>query len=452
MGHRQPWLVDRLGAVEQQVEVDRPRPPARAVAHAAELALDLEQPLEQLARGRPVSSSATAFRKRGWSVSPHGSVSRIVESRARADQLRRPRGSTPRGRRGSPRARRRPDVTSTAARALTAVTAANSSSTPAGRTPACARAPHPLGRGSAASSVVGDRRRERLEQPEPAARPPRAPPPRPRGSRPRSRSGRRRRARRPRARRRRRTAGRAAAPPRGRRDGRRARARELDLHRAHRPPRADRAAPRRARARRGRAGSSRRARTPRRRRRPTPPSCRPSPPGRRGSARASSCARSRPAPAARSRPARQPAHELEVVLDRLPEADAGVEADELLADPRRDREREPLLEERLHLGDDVVVDRVGLHRARLAAHVHQAEVGARVGDHPGELRVAAQRRHVVDELGAELERPRARPRPWPCRSRRAAPASASSTGTTRRAPRRAGRPPSPAGSTRRRRR
>src|SRR6266568_5131984 len=45
----------------------------------------------------------------------------------------------------------------------------------------------------------------------------------------------------------------------------------------------------------------------------------------------------------------QPAHELEVVVRCLPEADARVEADELLADSLRDREREPLLEEHLHL-------------------------------------------------------------------------------------------------------
>src|SRR6266581_7747156 len=62
----------------------------------------------------------------------------------------------------------------------------------------------------------------------------------------------------------------------------------------------------------------------------------------------------------------QPTHELEVVFRCLPEADARVEADELLADSLRDREREPLLEERLHLRDDVVVARVGLHRPRLA--------------------------------------------------------------------------------------
>ena len=98
------------------------------------------------------------------------------------------------------------------------------------------------------------------------------------------------------------------------------------------------------------------------------------------------------------------ADELEVVLDRLPEADARVEADPLLRDPGVDREGKALLEERRDLGCDVVVARVGLHRARLALHVHQAQVGAGLGDDPGELGIAAQRGDVVHELGAERER------------------------------------------------
>ena len=93
---------------------------------------------------------------------------------------------------------------------------------------------------------------------------------------------------------------------------------------------------------------------------------------------------------------------------------------------------EPLLEERGDLRDDVVVARVDLHRPRLALHVHQAEVRVRLGDDLGQLRVAAQRGDVVDELRAELERP-----PRDLRLRGVdrdghAPASCSSTGTTRR--------------------
>ena len=89
------------------------------------------------------------------------------------------------------------------------------------------------------------------------------------------------------------------------------------------------------------------------------------------------------------------------MLDRLAEPDPWVEADELLADPRRDRKGEPLLEKRLHVRDDIVVDRVGLHRPRLAAHVHMADVGVRLGDHACERGVAAQGGHVVHELRPE---------------------------------------------------
>ena len=100
----------------------------------------------------------------------------------------------------------------------------------------------------------------------------------------------------------------------------------------------------------------------------------------------------------------EPAHELEVVRHRLAEADARVEADPLLGDALRDRERQPLLEERRDLGRDVVVARLRLHRPRLALHVHEAEVRAGAGDDSGELGIAAQRRDVVDEDRAALER------------------------------------------------
>ena len=48
--HDQTRLVDRLVAVEEEVEVDRPRPPARPDPLAAEPALDVEQVVEQLPR------------------------------------------------------------------------------------------------------------------------------------------------------------------------------------------------------------------------------------------------------------------------------------------------------------------------------------------------------------------------------------------------------------------
>ena len=72
--------------------------------------------------------------------------------------------------------------------------------------------------------------------------------------------------------------------------------------------------------------------------------------------------------------------------------------------PFGDGEREPLLEEGGDLGRDVVVARILLHRPRLAQHVHQADVRARVGDDAGELGIGTERGHVVDDLGAERER------------------------------------------------
>ena len=46
--HRQARLLDHRIAVEEQVEVDRPGPPARAEPQAAERALDPEQPVEEV--------------------------------------------------------------------------------------------------------------------------------------------------------------------------------------------------------------------------------------------------------------------------------------------------------------------------------------------------------------------------------------------------------------------
>ena len=235
-------------------------------------------------------------------MTPHGSVSRIVESRrasissaARADRLL-----------AVAEVRAEPDVGDRHP-GRSAVTAANSTSIPAGRTSGLrtrTRTHSGWKRSKSASAIGG---RERLEQPE---LPVRDLAHRRRdlgGSRPRPRCGRRRRARRPRARRRRGTAGRARAPPRGRRGSRRARGRAARsssaLPSARRPP-ARPGAPRRARGRRARAGSSPRARTRRRPRRPRRATSRRSRPGRRGCRRASSCARSRSRPAARSRPAR----------------------------------------------------------------------------------------------------------------------------------------------------
>ena len=92
------------------------------------------------------------------------------------------------------------------------------------------------------------------------------------------------------------------------------------------------------------------------------------------------------------------------MLDRLPEPDARIEADALLKHAVCDRERHALLEERRDLRRDVVVPRVELHRARLALHVHQADVGVMRSADLSELGVGSERRHVIHHLRAELER------------------------------------------------
>jgi hypothetical protein len=98
------------------------------------------------------------------------------------------------------------------------------------------------------------------------------------------------------------------------------------------------------------------------------------------------------------------ADELEVLLDGLAEADARVEGDPLLRNAGVDGESQSFLEEGGDLGHNVVVGRILLHRTRLALHVHQAEVGAGLGDDLRQLRVGSERGYVVDELGVELER------------------------------------------------
>src|SRR5438067_1814751 len=58
----------------------------------------------------------------------------------------------------------------------------------------------------------------------------------------------------------------------------------------------------------------------------------------------------------------EPAQQLEVVLDRLAEADPRIQADRLLLDSLRNGECEPLVEKTGDLGDDILVARGVLHR------------------------------------------------------------------------------------------
>ena len=358
------------------------RGPQRSTALPAQLPLDRQQGVEQLARRRAsVSSRAAPLRNRGWSRKPTGSVSRSDETASDAHPLRArpaaaaPRRSSPRGRRGWRRGRRRRVVIR------------------AGALDRDARPPRPAARaarrawrrarrtrvtGKRASSASATAGGERLEQ---AVR----------------------------------------APVRdlahGRRDvavvdrvldpvARRSRLADLELDVEEEalalspllvedavealqlepaqldpltlPPPPRRSAPRRARGRRARG----RCDAPRSKAATAAPTDAAAVPVvALGSPSSFPSVLFRESPTSTGRPSAvehvEPANELEVLRRRLAEAEAGVEADVLLGDALRDREREPLLEERGDLRRDVVVARVGLHRPRLALHVHQADVRAR---------------------------------------------------------------------------
>src|SRR6185437_13036743 len=127
----------------------------------------------------------------------------------------------------------------------------------------------------------------------------------------------------------------------------------------------------------------------------------------------------------------EPAEKLEVVLDGLAEADARIETDELFGDALRDGKSKAFVEKPNHLGDDVVVAWIGLHRPRLALHVHQAEVGVVLSDDAREL---GSPRSAVTSFtsSAPSSRARAATSDFAVSIETGEPASASSTGTTRR--------------------
>ena len=97
-------------------------------------------------------------------------------------------------------------------------------------------------------------------------------------------------------------------------------------------------------------------------------------------------------------------HELEVLLDGLSEADPRIDANSRLGDARVHGDAQPLFQEAGHLRRDVLVGGVALHRPRLPLHVHQADISVGLGDDARQLGIPPQRGHVVDELGAEVER------------------------------------------------
>ena len=110
MGHGEPRLVDDGVAVEQQVEVDRPRPPALAARSRPSRARRRGAPRAARAAPGPSRPRPPPFRNGGCSTGPHGSVSRSARDGDDVDlrlgrAARRRARSSPRGRRGSTRAR-----------------------------------------------------------------------------------------------------------------------------------------------------------------------------------------------------------------------------------------------------------------------------------------------------------------------------------------------------------
>ena len=184
-----------------------------------------------------------------------------------------------------------------------------------------------------------------------------------------------------------------------------------DYRRRARPAR--RPVRRPSRRRRGRGRCVRRAALRGRRRRRWPPRAAPArwandrpvlwPPGRRG-APASTCATSRRGPARRARGARPGARTARgsapascrsrcpgrqrCARDRFP----------------RPRRLDSLAQERRDLRGDIAVHRLGLHRSRRAAHVHQADAAARVRSDEIERTRRSQRGDVVDDVDAEIQR------------------------------------------------
>ena len=80
MRKREPGLVDDPVPVEEQVEVDRTRPPARSRPDAAQTLLDLEEELEERPRPDLRLELDRAVQVGRLLDGPHGSVSRSVET------------------------------------------------------------------------------------------------------------------------------------------------------------------------------------------------------------------------------------------------------------------------------------------------------------------------------------------------------------------------------------
>ena len=141
------------------------------------------------------------------------------------------------------------------------------------------------------------------------------------------------------------------------------------------------------------------------------------------------------------------ADEREVVGDGLAEADPRVDEDAVARDAGGLGRGDPLLEHVEDVEEHVVVGGRVLHGLRVAERVHQADRRAAVGGEGEAAGVVAQRRDVVEEVGAGVEGRCAPRRRCGCRSRSAA---RSPRRGARRSPARCGRSPRRAAPARRR--
>ena len=95
--------------------------------------------------------------------------------------------------------------------------------------------------------------------------------------------------------------------------------------------------------------------------------------------------------------------QVEVVLQRLAEPDAGVEPDPFAVDSGGGRALDAVPQRAVNLRNNVVVAGVGLHVLGGPAPVHEDEGGLRTG-HELEHAGLGCRSHIVDEVGSSVHR------------------------------------------------
>ncbi|MBS1247022.1 MAG: hypothetical protein H6R47_1221 [Proteobacteria bacterium] len=86
------------------------------------------------------------------------------------------------------------------------------------------------------------------------------------------------------------------------------------------------------------------------------------------------------------------------MFDGFTETETGIDDDALTRNPGGDTGLDPLMQEIAHLASHIDVNRIALHAARLALHVHEAHRHLQCGGGLQGTR-CAQRAHVVDEAG-----------------------------------------------------